>query len=171
MAKKIRPIPKGYRSVTPHLCVKGAADAIKFYKKVFGAKEIMRMPAPGGAVGHAELMIGDSKIMLADEFPRMGFQSPKAYGGTGVTIHLYVEKVDQVFKRALKAGAKERQPVKDQFYGDRSGVVEDPYGHVWNLATHVEDLSPKDMIRRGKDAASIGSNQPSTIDHDRGTSD
>ena len=152
MAKKVKAIPKGYRSVTPYLCVKGAAEAIKFYKKVFGAKEVMRMAAPGGTVGHAELLLGDSKIMLADEFPQMGFKSPRAYGGTGVTIHLYVEDVDKVFKRAVQAGAKERQPVKDQFYGDRSGQLEDPFGHVWNLATHVEDMSPKEMIRRGKES-------------------
>jgi PhnB protein len=151
MAKKVRPIPKGYRSVTPYLCVQGGAEAIKFYKKAFGAKEVMRMPAPGGLVGHAELMIGDSKIMLADECPQMGCRSPKASGGTGVTIHLYVEDVDKVFKRALKAGAKERQPVRNQFYGDRSGQVEDPFGHLWHLSTHIEDLSPKEILRRGKE--------------------
>jgi PhnB protein len=149
--KKVKPIPKGYRSVTPYLCVQGADEAIKFYKKAFGAKEIMRMGAPGGMVGQAELMIGDSKIMLSDEAPQMGFQSPKAYGGSGVTIHLYVDGVDKVFKRAVGAGAKERHAVKDQFYGDRSGVLEDPYGHVWHLATHVEDVSPKEMMRRGKE--------------------
>lgn len=151
MAKKVKAIPPGYRSVTPYLCVKGATEAIKFYKKVFGAKEAMRMAAPGGTVGHAELVFGDSKIMLADEFPQIGFKSPQSYGGTGVTIHLYVEDVDKVFKRALQAGAKERQPIKDQFYGDRSGQLEDPFGHVWSLATHVEDMSPKEMMRRGKE--------------------
>lgn len=151
MARRVKAIPAGYRSVTPYLCVKGAAAAIRFYKKAFGAKELMRMAAPGGAIGHAELTLGDSKIMLADEFPQMGFQSPRAYGGTGVTIHLYVEDVDKVFKRALRAGAKERQPVKDQFYGDRSGQLEDPFGHVWNLATHVENMSPKEMKRRGQE--------------------
>jgi PhnB protein len=149
--RKAKPIPKGYRSVTPYLCIDGAADAIKFYKKVFGAKELMRMPAPGGLVGHAEITIGDSKLMLADEFPQIGFRSPKAIGGSAVTIHLYVENVDKVFARALKAGAKQRQAVKDQFYGDRSGAIEDPFGHCWNLATHVEDVSPKEMVRRGKE--------------------
>lgn len=151
MAKKVRAIPKGYRSVTPYLCVNGAAEAIRFYKKAFGAKEVMRMPMPEGKIGHAELMLGDSKIMLADEFPQMGFQSPRAYGGSAVNIHLYVENVDKIFKRALKAGARERQPVKDQFYGDRSGQLEDPFGHQWNLATHIEDLSPKEMKRRGQE--------------------
>ena len=151
MARKVKSIPKGYRSVTPYLCVKGAAEAIRFYKKVFGAQEVMRMAAPGGTVGHAELVLGDSKIMLADEFPDMGFKSPRSYGGTGVTIHLYVEDVDKVFKRALKAGARELQPVKDQFYGDRSGQLEDPFGHSWNLATHVEDLSPKEILHRGRE--------------------
>ncbi|MBI3375556.1 MAG: VOC family protein [Betaproteobacteria bacterium] len=151
MARKVKAIPRGYRSVTPYLCVKGAAQAIRFYKKAFGAKEVMRMPAPGGTIGHAELMLGDSKIMLADEFPQMGFRSPGAYGGSAVTIHLYVENVDQVFKRALRAGAKERQSVKDQFYGDRSGQLEDPCGHLWILATHVEDMSPQEMKRRGRE--------------------
>lgn len=151
MARKLKAIPKGYRSVTPYLCVKGAAEAIRFYKKAFGATEVMRMPAPGGTIGHAELMLGDSKIMLADEFPQMGFQSPGAYGGSAVTIHLYVENVDKVFRRALQAGATERQPVKDQFYGDRSGQLEDPYGHRWILATRVEDLSPQEMKRRGRE--------------------
>lgn len=151
MARKVKAIPAGYRSVTPYLCVKGAAEAIKFYKKAFGAKEVMRMAAPGGTIGHAELTLGDSKIMLADEFPQMGFQSPRAYGGSAVQIHLYVENVDKVFKRALQAGAKERRPVMDQFYGDRSGQLEDPYGHLWHLATHVEDMSPKEMKRRGQE--------------------
>jgi PhnB protein len=151
MAKKVKAIPKGYRSVTPYLCVNGAAEAIRFYKKAFGAKEVMRMGAPGGTIGHAELMLGDSKIMLADEFPQMGFRSPRAYGGSAVQIHLYVENVDKVFKRALGAGAKERRPVMDQFYGDRSGQLEDPYGHLWHLATHIEDMSPNEMKRRGRE--------------------
>ena len=149
---KVRAIPKGYRSVTPYLCVQGAAAAIRFYKRAFGAKEVMRMSMPGGRVGHAELLLGDSKIMLADEFPEMDFRSPASFGGTGVTIHLYVENVDKIFGRALKAGARELRAVMDQFYGDRSGQLEDPYGHRWNLATHIEDLSPKEMKRRGKAA-------------------
>lgn len=152
MARTVKAIPKGYRSVTPYLCVKGAAEAIRFYKKAFGAKEVMRMAAPGGTIGHAELTLGDSKIMLADEFPQMGFRSPKAYGGSAVTIHLYVEDVDKVFKRALRAGATERQSVKDQFYGDRSGQLEDPCGHLWILATHIEDMSPGEMKRRGRES-------------------
>jgi PhnB protein len=151
MTRKVKSIPAGYRSVTPYLCVKGAAEAIRFYKKAFGAKEVMRMAAPGGTIGHAELVLGDSKIMLADEFPQMGFQSPGVYGGSAVQIHLYVENVDKVFKRALQAGAKERRPVMDQFYGDRSGQLEDPYGHLWHLATHIEDMSVKEMKRRGRE--------------------
>lgn len=154
MAKKVKAIPKGYRSVTPYLIVQGAADAISFYKKVFDAKEVMRMPAPGGTVAHAELEIGDSKIMLADEVPQRGFKGPKAYGGTPVVVQLYVKKVDQVFKRALKAGGTERTPVRDQFFGDRSGSFEDPFGHLWNVATHVEDVSPKAMKRRARKAMS-----------------
>jgi len=149
-AKKVRAIPKGYASVTPYLAVKGAAAAIKFYKKVFGAEEIVRMGGPEGTIGHAELTIGDSIVMLADESPQRGFQSPQTYGGSAVTIHLYVEDVDKTFKRGIKAGAKELRAVADQFYGDRSGQFEDPFGHVWNVGTHIEDVSPKEMTRRMK---------------------
>ena len=148
MASKVKPIPDGYNVLTPYLCIKGAAEAIDFYKKAFGATEVMRMAQPDGRVGHAELQFGDSKVMLADEFPDMDFRSPQAWGGSPVHLHLYVEDVDTVFKRAVSAGAKEVKPVQDQFYGDRLGTVADPYGHVWHVSTHKEDLSPEEIGRR-----------------------
>ena len=130
-ASKVNFIPKGYHAVTPYLCVKSAARAIEFYKKAFGAKEIMRMPGPNGTIGHAEIQINDFRIMLADEFPEMNFRSPQAFGGTPVGISLYVKNVDAIAKKAVAAGAKLLRPVADQFYGDRSCSVEDPFGHVW----------------------------------------
>jgi PhnB protein len=145
---KTKPIPKGYHAVTPYLSVQGAADAIAFYKKAFGAKEIMRMPGPRGTIGHAEVQIGGSRIMLADESPEMNFRSPRAIGGTPVTIHLYVEDVDKVAKKAVAAGAKLLRPVAEQFYGDRSGSLEDPFGHVWHIATHVKDIATKELKKR-----------------------
>jgi PhnB protein len=145
---KTKPIPKGYHAVTPYLSVQGAADALAFYKKAFGAKEVMRMPGPGGTIGHAEIQIGDSRIMLADESPEMNFRSPRAIGGTPVTIHLYVQDVDRVAKKAVAAGAKLLRPVADQFYGDRSGSLEDPFGHVWHVATHVKDIPMKELKKR-----------------------
>ena len=145
---KVKPIPDGYPRVTPYLHVDGASRAIEFYSTVFGATERMRMAAPGGRIGHAELQIGDSVIMLADEFPDMNVRGPKTIGGTPVTVMVYVEDVDQVFNRAIKAGAKEIRPVMDQFYGDRSGEFEDPFGHRWNVATHVEDVPPDEMAKR-----------------------
>ena len=148
MKKKVRPIPKGYHSVTPYVSVKGAAGAIAFYKKAFAAKELMRMPAPGGTIGHAEIQIGDSHIMLADEFPEMNFRGPQSFGGTPVHIHLYVQDVDRVVKKAVAAGAKVLRPVTDQFYGDRSGSLEDPFGHVWHVATHKEDIPMKELKKR-----------------------
>lgn len=138
---KVRPIPKGHHTVTPYLACKGAAEAIAFYKKAFGAKEIMRMPGPGGGVGHAEMQIGDSRIMLADEYPDMDFLAPSSRGGSAVHIHLYVPNVDKMFQRAVAAGAKVLRPVDEQFYGDRIGTLEDAWGHVWHLATHVRDVS------------------------------
>jgi len=144
----VKPIPDGYHSVTPYLAIAGAGAGIDWYKKVFGAKEIMRMPGPDGRVGHAEIQIGDSKIMLADEFPQMNCRSPKSIGGTPVHIHLYVEDVDAVFARAVAAGVKVLRPVADQFYGDRSGGFEDPFGHVWHVATHKEDLTPEEIAKR-----------------------
>ncbi len=144
----VQPIPEGYPQVTPYLCVDGAEAAIEFYRSVFGATERMRMGAPGGRVGHAELQLGDSLIMLADEFPEMGNVGPKSVGGTPVTISVYTEDVDAVFDRAIKAGAKELRAVETQFYGDRSGQFEDPFGHRWSVATHVEDVAPDEMERR-----------------------
>jgi PhnB protein len=148
MTAKVKPIPDGYHALTPYLSIKGAAEAIEFYKTAFGAIEVMRMAQPDGRVGHAELTIGDAKLMLADEFPEMNFRSPHSFGGTPVHLHLFVEDVDAVVKRALAAGAKEVRPVQDQFYGDRLGTVADPYGHVWHVATHKEDLSMEELKRR-----------------------
>ena len=149
MAKKVKPIPDGYHSVTPYLVVDGAAKAIDFYKKVFGATELMRMASPdGGRIGHAELKIGDSPVMLADEHPEMNIRGPHAIGGTPVSLMVYVEDVDKVAKRALAAGAQELRPVVDQFYGDRSGTFLDPFGHMWTVSTHVEDVPPEEMEKR-----------------------
>jgi PhnB protein len=145
---KVKTIPDGYPRVTPYLHVDGASAAIEFYSRVFGATERMRMPAPGGKVGHAELQIGDSLIMLADEFPDMGVRGPRAIGGTPVTVMVYVEDVDQTFDRAVKAGAQTLRAVQNQFYGDRSGEFEDPFGHRWNVATHVEDVAPDELAKR-----------------------
>ncbi len=147
-------VPEGYTSVTPYLIITGAADAIEFYKRVFGATELMRFGGPDGKVGHAELQIGSSRIMLADEHPEMGYRSPQTVGGSGTGIMLYVDDVDAVFSRAVDAGARTHQAVKDQFYGDRSGAVIDPFGHWWTIATHVEDVSPEEMQRRMQ--ASVG---------------
>lgn len=144
----VKPIPDGYPRICPYLCIDGASDAIEFYGKVFGATERMRMAAPGGKVGHAELQLGDSLIMLSDEFPEMGAHNPKSIGGSPVTISVYVEDVDEVFHRAVQAGANALLPVEDQFYGDRSGQFEDPFGHRWNVATHVEDVPPEEMEKR-----------------------
>jgi PhnB protein len=152
-----RPIPEGYHSVTPYLIVTGAASAIEFYKHAFGAKELMRIPHPDGRVGHAELQIGDSRVMLADEFPEMGVRSPMTLGGTPVGIQLYVDDVDAVTTRALAAGAKTLRPVKDQFYGDRSGTLSDPFGHQWTISTHKEDVSLEEMQRRAAAAAASAS--------------
>lgn len=148
MAGKVKPIPDGYSTITPYLSIKGAADAIEFYKRAFGAKELMRLAQPDGRIGHAELQLGDSRVMLADEFPDMEFRSPLSIGGTPVTIHMYVDDVDAVVGQAVAAGAKLTRPVKDQFYGDRSGTLTDPYGHVWHVSTHKEDLSMEEINRR-----------------------
>jgi len=145
-------VPEGYNSVTPYLIVKGAAQAIEYYKTVFGATEVMRMPTPDGRIGHAELKIGNSHIMLADENPKMGqgYSSAATLGSSPVSLLVYVPDVDQVFQRATAEGGKIMKPVEDQFYGDRSGFLQDPFGHLWNIATHVEDVSPKDMEERMK---------------------
>ena len=143
-----KPIPAGYHSVTPYLMLRDGAAAIEFYKKAFGAKELMRFPGPQGKLAHAEVQIGDSPIMLADEMPEALCQGPKTRGGTTVGIMIYVENVDKLFDQAVKAGAKVLRPVKDQFYGDRSGSVEDPFGHIWTIATHKEDVSSEEMQKR-----------------------
>ncbi|HWS55254.1 MAG TPA: VOC family protein [Pyrinomonadaceae bacterium] len=148
MSAKANFIPEGYHSVTPYLCVDGAARAIEFYKEAFGATEVMRMEAPGGKIGHAEIKVGDSVIMLADEHPEMNFRSPQSVGGISAHFMIYVEDVDARVERAVAAGAKLTRPVKDQFYGDRTGGVEDPFGHHWYIATHLEDLSPEEIKRR-----------------------
>lgn len=153
----VKAIPAGYHSVTPYLIIKGATAAIEYYKKAFGAIELFRFPAPGGKIGHAEIKVGDSPIMLADEFPEMGHKSPKSLGGTPVSLMIYVEDVDTVFKQAIAAGGKEQRPVADQFYGDRLGTLEDPFGHHWHVSTHKEDVSLEEMEKRAKarsDAAS-----------------
>lgn len=144
----VKPIPDQYPRVMPYLIVDGAAAAIDFYKSVFGAVERMRMPGPDGRLGHAELEVGESVIMLADENPEMGIHGPKNIGGTPVTLHVYVEDSDAAFERALDSGATLLRPIEDQFYGDRSGQFEDPFGHKWNVATHVEDVPPDEMEKR-----------------------
>ncbi|MGW4689141.1 VOC family protein [Streptomyces sp. NPDC004244] len=148
----VKPVPEGSPRVTPYLCCDGAAAAIDFYVSVLGASERMRMPAPDGRIAHAELDLGDSLLMVADEYPEMGFRSPQAIGGTPVTFHVYVEDVDAVFTKALAQGAKELRPVRNEFYGDRTGQMEDPFGHRWSIATHVEDVPPEEMEKRAKAA-------------------
>jgi PhnB protein len=148
MAEKVKHIPDGWHAVTPYLVVKDAARAIEFYGKVFGAKEVMRLPDPSGKIGHAEIKIGGDYVMLADEYPEQGHKSPRSLGGSPVRIHLYVEDVDAVASRAVGAGAKMLIPVADQFYGDRSGRIEDPFGHIWIISTHKEDVTPAEMQKR-----------------------
>ena len=153
MPAPVKPIPDGYHAITPYLIISGAAAAIDFYKRAFGATEVLRMPDPSGQkIGHAELKIGDASFMLADEYPDMGHRSPTSLGGTPVSLLVYVENVDQLVAQALAAGAKELRPVADQFYGDRAGSVSDPFGHNWHIATHVEDLSPEELQRRSEEA-------------------
>ena len=143
----VNPIPEGYPRVIPYLAINGAADALEFYKEVLGANERMRMPGPNGTIGHAELEVGDSVIMLADEYAEIGHLGPKD-GATPVSLCLYVENVDDVFKKAIGKGAKEVQPVEDKFYGDRAGTFEDPWGHHWNVMMHIEDVPPDEMEKR-----------------------
>ena len=152
MATATKPIPEGYHSATPYLIVKGAAEAIDFYRRAFGATESFRMADPKGAIAHAEIKIGDSVIMLADEHPNMGYRGPNSLGGSAVSIMLYVADVDGTFERAMKAGAKARRQVANQFYGDRSGTLEDPFGHIWTISTHVEDVAPEELKRRAEEA-------------------
>jgi PhnB protein len=148
----VQPIPEGYPQITPYLCVDGASAAIDFYSEVFGATERMRMDDPDGRIGHAELQLGDSVLMLADEYPELGIRGPKTIGGTPVTMSVYVEDVDSVVDRAVKAGAKLLRPVEEKFYGDRAGQFEDPFGHRWSVATHVEDVPPDEMEKRAAEA-------------------
>jgi PhnB protein len=152
----VKAVPQGYHTVTPYLIVNDGVRALDFYKKAFGAVELMRFDVPGGKIGHAEIKIGDSPIMLADEHPEMGYKSPKGLGGTPVSICLYVDDVDSKAAQAVAAGAKVQRPVKDQFYGDRSGTFEDPFGHVWTISTHKEDVSPQEMHRRMKEMEKKG---------------
>lgn len=147
----VKPIPDGYHSVTPYLIMRDAARAIEFYKRALGAVELFRFDAPGDKIGHAEIRIGDSVIMLADEYPDMGHRGPQSIGGTAVSLMVYVDDADSQFKRAVEAGAKVKQELKDQFYGDRSGTLEDPFGHVWTIATHKEDLSSEEVMRRAEE--------------------
>ncbi len=148
MSNDVKPIPEGYHTVTPYLTIRDAAAALDFYKRAFGADEMFRVADPQGKVGHAEIRIGDSAIMMSDEFPDMGAQSPDALGGSPVMIHLYVENVDALVERAVQAGAKLERPVADQFYGDRGGLVVDPFGHKWWIATHVEEVPPDELKKR-----------------------
>ena len=152
MPAKVKPIPDGYHSVTPYLIVDGAAKAIEFYKQAFGAEELFRMAQPDGRIGHAELQVGSSRIMLADENMQMGIRGPKSLGGASMMLMLYVEDVDKVFDRAVKAGATVERPLANQFYGDRTGGVVDPFGHKWYVATHVEDVPPDELEKRAKAA-------------------
>jgi PhnB protein len=153
----VKSIPEGYHSVTPYLIVRGGSDAIEFYKKAFGATELFRFPAPDGKIGHAEIKIGDSPIMLADEYPEMGYNSPQSIGGSPVSLMIYVEDVDTVFGRAVESGATVKEAVQDKFYGDRIGGVVDPFGHVWHIATHKEDISIEEMQQRAKAHTSASS--------------
>jgi PhnB protein len=148
---KVQAIPKGYHTVTPNVVLSDATKAIDFYKKALGAEEIMRMPGPDGRIMHAEIRIGNSVVMLCDEMPEMGVKSPKSYGGSPVGFYVYVEDVDAAWKRAVDAGAKPVMPLADMFWGDRTGRLEDPFGHTWSLSQHVQDLTPEEM-RKGQEA-------------------
>lgn len=148
MQTQVNPVPQGYHSITPYLIVKDAKKALDFYQRAFGAKELYRMETPEGHIGHCEFQIGDSKIMMADEFPGMGATAPAGESARGFSLLIYVESVDEVFDRAVKAGAKVLRPLKNEFYGDRMGTVQDPFGHIWNLGMHIEDVSPEEMKKR-----------------------
>jgi PhnB protein len=148
----VKPIPEGYHTLSPYLAVEDANQAIDYYKKAFGAKERVRMEAPGGAIGHAEIEIGDSVVMLSDPFPQSSTRPPKELGGSSVSVFMYVEDVDAVVKRAVDSGATVLMEVEDQFWGDRFGTVQDPFGHSWSIATHVEDVPPEEMAERAKAA-------------------
>ena len=148
----VKPIPEGYHSVTPYLILDDAARALEFYKKALGAVELMRMPAPGGKIGHAEIRIGDSPVMLADESPEMGARSARTIGGSPISLMVYVEDVDARVAQAVAAGAKLTRPVANQFYGDRTGGIDDPFGYHWYLATHIEDVPPDELEKRAAKA-------------------
>jgi PhnB protein len=148
MASKVKPIPEGYHNLTPYLIVKGAARALEFYKKAFGGTEIMRMPAPEGKIGHAEIRFGDSHLMLSDEALEMGYRGPQPPGSSPISLLLYVEDVDRTVERAVAEGAKLVRPIENKFYGDRAGTLNDPFGHTWHIATHIEDVSPEEMEKR-----------------------
>jgi len=148
MPSKVKPIPAGHHTVAPYLAIKNALSALEFYKKAFGAIETYKLIVPDGRLGHAEIRLGDSLIMLSDEFPEFGGKAPESLGGSPVSIHLYVDDVDAFVKKAVAAGARELKPVADQFYGDRSGQLQDPYGHLWWVATHKEDVAPEEMQKR-----------------------
>jgi len=152
-----KPIPEGYHTISPYLAVEDAARAIEYYTKAFGAKEVVHMDAPNGQIGHAELQIGDSRVMLADPFPQSSTRPPKELGGTSVSVFMYVEDVDALVKQAVDAGATVTMEVADQFWGDRFGTITDPFGHVWNVATHVEDVPPEEVAERAKAAMAAGS--------------
>lgn len=148
MTSKVKPIPDGYHTITPYLSVRGAAKAIEFYKRAFGAQQRGVLSTPDGRIGHAELMIGNSIVMIADEFPEHGNKSPETLNGSPVGLAIYVENVDEVFKRAVEAGATVKEPISDKFWGDRAGSVSDPFGHKWTILTHKEDVSPEEMKKR-----------------------
>jgi len=147
----VKPIPDGYRNITPYLSIEGAAAAVDFYQQAFGATELFRMPTPSGGIGHAEIKIGDSTIMLADPCEEETFRNPRSLGGSPAGLHLYVEDVDTVFAQAVAAGAKIIQPLENRFYDDRNGTLEDPFGHLWFLSTHKEDLTPEEIDKRAKE--------------------
>ena len=148
MAGSVKPIPEGYHSVTPYLCIKGASEAIEFYKSAFDATELMRIPSPDGSIGHAEIQVGDSRIMIPDESPKMDFRSPATIGWTPVHVYIYVEDADRIFAQANAAGATAMMPLEDQFWGDRTGTLVDPFGHRWYASTHKEDLTEEEIGAR-----------------------
>jgi PhnB protein len=154
MSKSVAPVPDGYQTVTPYLCVEDANAAIAFYTKAFAAQELFRMPAPDGRVGHAEIMIGSSRLMMSDPYPEMGSLPASQIGGSPIGLFLYVPDVDAWFKRAIAAGARETMPVADMFWGDRFGKLKDPFGIEWHIATHIEDVEPEEMMKRA--AAAMG---------------
>jgi PhnB protein len=148
MTDSVKPVPEGFQTVTPYLIIKGAAAAIEFYKQAFGAKERFRLPTPDGKIGHAEIVIGDSILMLADEMPEMGFRSLQTLGGSPVSFLIYLEDVDSAFQQAIEAGAKVVRPLENKFYGDRMGSLSDPFGYEWVLGTHIEEVSAEEMEKR-----------------------